>query len=196
MKTSRLQILAGLVVAAVVVIAIVENRPSAVRTAAVQHAKSSTATSSSSSTAREKLPIPEQIQTDSSNTVASVAASGQVTQDATSLSPDASDESITDPAIARAALSLVGVDPYAEQYWIASIFDENLSDQERVDLMEDLNEDGLSDPQHPGPEDLPLIMNRLQIIEDVAPYADEFMLEHLMEAYKDLLNMLAGEPVQ
>ena len=61
--------------------------------------------------------------------------------------------------------------------------------------MEDLNEDGLSDPQHPGPQDLPLIVNRIRIIEQLAPYADDFMLEHLGEADKDLRNMLAGQPV-
>jgi len=58
-----------------------------------------------------------------------------------------------------------------------------------------LNEDGLSDPKHPGPEDLPLIVNRLAIIEEIAPNADPFMQEHLGEAYKDLNNMLAGRPV-
>ncbi|HEX7618614.1 MAG TPA: hypothetical protein VF480_07840 [Verrucomicrobiae bacterium] len=102
---------------------------------------------------------------------------------------------LQDPT-ARAALSLVGADPDAEQYWAEAIFDPSLPDQEREDLMEDLNEDGLSDPQHPGPQDLPLIVNRIRIIEEIAPYADDFMLEHLGEADKDLRNMLAGQPVQ
>ena len=102
---------------------------------------------------------------------------------------------LQDP-VARAALSLVGADPDAEQYWTAAIFDPTLPDQEREDLMEDLNEDGLSDPQHPGPQDLPLIVNRIRIIEEIAPDADDFMLEHLWEADKDLRNMLAGQPVQ
>ena len=97
---------------------------------------------------------------------------------------------------ARVALGLVGADPDAEQYWEAAIFDPSLPDQEREDLMEDLNEDGLSDPQHPGPQDLPLIVNRIRIIEQLAPYADDFMLEHLGEAHKDLVNMLNGQPVQ
>ena len=55
---------------------------------------------------------------------------------------------------------------------------------------------GLSDPKHPGPEDLPVILNRLAIIEQLVPQADPFMLEHLGEAYKDLNNLLAGKPVQ
>ena len=99
--------------------------------------------------------------------------------------------------MARAALSLVGTgDPDAEAYWMDAIFDSSLSDHEREDLMEDLNEEGLSDPRHPGPQDLPLIVNRLAIIEQVAPYADPFMLEHLGEAYKDLFGMLNGRPPQ
>jgi hypothetical protein len=102
---------------------------------------------------------------------------------------------LQDPT-ARVALSLVGADPAAEQYWTAAIFDPSLPDQEREDLMEDLNEDGLSDPQRPGPQDLPLIVNRIRIIEQIAPYADDFMLEHLWEADKDLRNMLAGQPAQ
>ena len=104
-------------------------------------------------------------------------------------------EPIQDPD-ARAALGLVGVDPAAEAYWLSAISNPSLPDQEREDLMEDLNEDGLSDPKHPGPEDLPLIVNRLVIIEEIAPTADPFMQEHLGEAYKDLKNLLAGKPVQ
>jgi hypothetical protein len=101
---------------------------------------------------------------------------------------------LQDPA-ARVALSLVGADAEADQYWLAAIFDPTLPNQEREDLMEDLNEDGLSDPKHPGPEDVPLIVNRLQLIEEIAPFTDEFMQEHLGEAYKDLNNLLAGAPV-
>ena len=104
-------------------------------------------------------------------------------------------EPIQDPD-ARAALGLVGVDPNAEAYWTSAIFDTSLPDAEREDLMEDLNEDGLSDPKHPGPEDMPVILNRLALIEQLAPQADDFMLEHLGEAYKDLNNLLAGKPVQ
>lgn len=104
-------------------------------------------------------------------------------------------EEIQDPD-ARVALSLVGADPDAEQYWMGAIFDPSLPDKERADLMEDLNEEGLSNPQHPSPEDLVLIRNRLPPIEKALSDADEFMLPHLLEAYKDLNNLLAGQPVQ
>ena len=95
------------------------------------------------------------------------------------------------------ALSLVGVDPYAEDYWLASIFDPTLPDnEEREDLMEDLNEEGLSDPRHPTPEDMQVIANRIPAIEGAALIAlqrgDRFALEHLGEAYKDLWNLLYG----
>jgi hypothetical protein len=95
---------------------------------------------------------------------------------------------LQDPT-ARVAMSFVGADLHAEAYWLEAIFDSSLPEKEREDLMEDLNEDGLSDHKHPGPDDLPLIMNRLAIIEAVAPHADEFMLPHLWEAYKDLINL-------
>jgi hypothetical protein len=103
---------------------------------------------------------------------------------------------IQDPD-ARAALSLVGADPEAEQYWVAAINDPNLPANERKDLIEDLNEDGLSDPKHPGPQDLPLILNRLQLIEALGPYAmDQVNADAFQEAQKDLLAMLDGKPVQ
>ncbi|MEI7731177.1 MAG: hypothetical protein WCO56_16505 [Verrucomicrobiota bacterium] len=65
-----------------------------------------------------------------------------------------------------------------------------LSANERKDLIEDLNEDGLSDPKHPGPQDLPLILSRLALIETVAPNAmDDINAAAFAEAYKDLANM-------
>ncbi len=102
---------------------------------------------------------------------------------------------IQDPD-ARVALSFVGADPDAEQYWAAAINNPNLPAEERKDLIEDLNEDGLSDPKTPGPQDLPLIMSRIVLIEELAPYAmDQVNADAFAEAYKDLTNMLAGKPV-
>lgn len=104
-------------------------------------------------------------------------------------------ESRQDP-LARVAMSFVGADPDAEAYWLGAIYDPQLSNQEREDLMEDLNEEGLSNPRQPGPQDVPLIINRLAIIEEIAPYADSFMLEHLGEAYKDLAGLLNSRAPQ
>lgn len=97
-------------------------------------------------------------------------------------------EPLHDPA-ARIALRFVGADPLAEAYWLEAIHDSSLPAQEREDLIEDLNEDGLSDHKRPGLEDFPLIMNRIALIEEIVPTSDEFMLVHLEEAYKDLLNL-------
>ncbi len=101
-------------------------------------------------------------------------------------------EPIQDPD-ARAALSFVGADPAAEQYWMAAINNPNLPPNERKDLIEDLNEDGLSDPKHPDAQDLPLILNRIQLIEQLAPAAmDQVNAEAFQEAYKDLVNLASG----
>ncbi len=103
---------------------------------------------------------------------------------------------IQDPD-ARAALSFVGADSEAEAYWAAAINDPKLPANERKDLIEDLNEDGLSDAKHPGPQDLPLIVNRLLLIQELAPYAmDQVNADAFQEAQKDLLAMLDGRTVQ
>jgi hypothetical protein len=100
---------------------------------------------------------------------------------------------VQDPE-ARKALSFVGNDPDATAYWASAINDPNLPSEERKDLIEDLNEDGLSDPKHPGPQDLPLIMNRLQLIEELSPNSmDPVDAQAFAEAYKDLSGMLNGQ---
>jgi hypothetical protein len=99
--------------------------------------------------------------------------------------------------LARVALSFVGADPEAEAYWYAAIDDPDLPPQERQDLIEDLNEDGLTDPRHPAAEDLPLILGRLLLIEALAPYArDEVNADAFAEAHKDLVGLLNGQPPQ
>jgi hypothetical protein len=98
-------------------------------------------------------------------------------------------ELIRDP-LARIALSFVGADAQAELYWVEAINDPGLSGHERQDLIEDLNEDGISDPEHPRAEDLPLILSRLLLIEELAPWAmDEVNADAFQEAKKDLANM-------
>jgi hypothetical protein len=103
-------------------------------------------------------------------------------------------EEIQDPD-ARVALSLVGADPDAEEYWVAAINDASLPANERKDLIEDLNEDGLSDPKHPSPGDMRLIFNRLRLIQGLEAM-DQVNADALQEVNKDLKNLLAGQPVQ
>ena len=101
---------------------------------------------------------------------------------------------VQDPA-ARAALASVGEDPAAAEYWAEAINDASLPPEERKDLIEDLNEDGLSDPQHPGPADLPLIASRLELITELAPYSmDQVNADAFAEAYQDLVGLLSGRP--
>jgi len=116
--------------------------------------------------------------------VAQDSAQGQPSQQP----PKKPKKPLQDPA-AREALALVGRDEQAEQYWLGAIFNTNLPDSEREDLMEDLNEVGFPDLKKLTLSDLPLIESRLQIIESIRPNADAFMKKHLDEAYKDLTKM-------
>jgi len=99
--------------------------------------------------------------------------------------------------IARQALARVGADPAAEAVWLDAINDPARSAHERSDLIEDLNEDGFPDPHHVTGDDLPLIVSRLMLIEQLAPTAmDQTNADAFAEAYKDLVNMYARAAAQ
>lgn len=94
--------------------------------------------------------------------------------------------------IERQALALVGVDPLAEAVWLDAINSPEVSAHDRSDLIEDLNEEGFANPRRPTYEELPIILNRLAIIEQHAPFAmDDVNSAAFAEAYKDLVNMYA-----
>ncbi|MCA8950630.1 MAG: hypothetical protein KDE27_14095 [Planctomycetes bacterium] len=102
--------------------------------------------------------------------------------------------------LAFEAMQYVGVDPEAEKLWLRAIQDPNMPAETRADLIEDLNEQGYHDNDHPDASDLPLILARLRLIERLLPEAkDEVNRAAFEEAYKDLLEMyvrLGGkEPV-
>ena len=98
-------------------------------------------------------------------------------------------EPALDP-LARLSLRSVGADAESEAYWMSAINDPGLPANERKDLIEDLNQDGLSDPKHPSAQDRLLILNRIQLIEDLTPSAmDQVNASAFAEAYKDLLNL-------
>jgi hypothetical protein len=94
---------------------------------------------------------------------------------------------------ARAALAYVGADPAAERVWVQAINDTtNLAPNDRKNLIEDLNETGFDDPNNLTPADLPLINNRLDLIDALyQDAADDTNAAAFDEAYKDLLNMRA-----
>src|SRR5688500_9763782 len=92
----------------------------------------------------------------------------------------------------REALAFVGADPVAEAIWLGAINSPDVSAHDRSDLIEDLNEDGFTDPKNLTRDDLPLIVNRLELIEREGPYAmDDVNAAAFAEAYKDLVNMYA-----
>lgn len=95
------------------------------------------------------------------------------------------------PTLQRLALSLVGSDPEADLIWTTSINDPLLPANERKDLIEDLNENGFPDPKHVTLDDVPLILSRINLIEQLAPASmDDVNAAAFAEAYKDLVEML------
>jgi len=108
--------------------------------------------------------------------------------------PPGRDRAVADPW-ARVALASVGEDFEATDYWLGAINDPSVPAEERKDLIEDLNEDGFSDPKHPTAAELPLILNRLALLEAVASQAmDQVNADAMAEAYKDLVAMAQGQP--
>jgi hypothetical protein len=101
-----------------------------------------------------------------------------------------SDDLLVEEQRGRVALGLIGHNPEADEVWIQIINDPSLSAGARQNLIEDLNEDGLSDPRNPTLDDLPVIKYRIQLIEELEPYAmDEVNSDAFQEAHKDLVNM-------
>ena len=63
-----------------------------------------------------------------------------------------------------------------------------LSQSERQDLVDDLNEEGLPDPKHPTVEDLPLLLARLELLEEAElHFADRY---DFREPRNDLLQLI------
>lgn len=94
--------------------------------------------------------------------------------------------------IARTALGMVGADGEAEAVWVEAINDTGLTAKARKDLIEDLNEEGFEDLKNLTEGDVALILRRLALIEEVAPYAmDDVNAAAFEEAYVDLVKMLA-----
>jgi hypothetical protein len=104
------------------------------------------------------------------------------------------DPRLTDPArkepLARLALYYVGADPQANEFYQKAINNLDFSRGHRKNLIEDLNQDGFADTRNLTARDLPLIQNRITLIEQLAPSAtDPVNAAAFKEAYKDLLNM-------
>jgi hypothetical protein len=113
----------------------------------------------------------------------SVAVAAQAYQD-----PRVSDSGKKEP-LARLALSFVGADHQANEFYNRTINDPVMTPGHRKNLIEDLNEDGLNF-RNLTQADLPVIQNRLALIDQLAPGAmDKVNAAAFQEARKDLINM-------
>ena len=106
------------------------------------------------------------------------------------------DPRLTDPAkkepFARLALNFVGADAQANEFYQRAINDMTLTPSHRKNLIEDLNQDGFPDTKNLTARDLPLIQNRLALIDQLLPQAtDRDNIAAFYEARKDLVNMHA-----
>jgi len=113
----------------------------------------------------------------------------------TAAEPFEKDSQFDDPRVkerrARVALGMIGFDPDADEVWIQLINDPSVSAEARHDLIEDLNDDGFADPDNPTLDELPMIEYRIELIEDLLPYAmDKVNSDAFKEARKDLVNMV------
>jgi len=100
-----------------------------------------------------------------------------------------SDDPVVKEQRGRAALALIGHNPEADEVWIQTINDPSLSANARKNLIEDLNEDGLS-YRNLTRDDLPVIKYRIELVEGLRPYAmDKANADAFDEAHKDLVNM-------
>jgi hypothetical protein len=104
------------------------------------------------------------------------------------------DPRIRDPPerepLARVALNYVGADAQANEFYEKAINDPTLTASHRRNLIEDLNEDGFPDKRNITARDLPLIDNRIDIIDGLLPKAsDPVNIAAFAEAKKDLTNM-------
>ena len=120
---------------------------------------------------------------DSQNTVQAEPAAEPLEQDSRF------DDPVVKEQRGRAALALIGHNPEADEVWIQTINDPSLSANARKNLIEDLNEDGLS-YRNLTRDDLPVIQYRIELIEGLSPYAmDKVNADAFDEARKDLVNM-------
>ena len=96
--------------------------------------------------------------------------------------------------LARLALAFVGANPQAEQLFHTAVLDGALTPDARRNLIEDLNQDGLSSKRNLSPEDLALVTARYRLTQTYLQQdyvqGDRVLLEAFKEADKDLRNML------
>jgi hypothetical protein len=126
---------------------------------------------------------------------AALSQSDAKAQPKTAKKPSGSGKKVIQDPIAREALALAGVDPYAEAYWFDALDNSALSQSERQDLVDDLNEEGLADPKHPTVDDLPLLLARVELLEDAAAtYGDRYEFQEPYDDLAQLIRIALGSP--
>ncbi len=96
--------------------------------------------------------------------------------------------------LARVALSYVGANEQALDLFHTAVLDPALLPDQKRNLVEDLNEDGIANRKNPTPEDLQIIANRYALTQSYLQQDyvrnDRLLNEAFHEADKDLRNML------
>ncbi|MEK7951516.1 hypothetical protein [Luteolibacter soli] len=108
------------------------------------------------------------------------------------------DPRLTEPGakepLARLALSYVGANPQALELYHTALLDPSITPDQKHDLVEDLNQDGIIDRKNPTPDDLQVIAKRYELTQAYLqePYVqgDKTLNAAFHEADKDLRNML------
>jgi hypothetical protein len=104
--------------------------------------------------------------------------------------PDPTNEPVISVALARQALAWVGANADANAVWQQAIDDPTLPADSRKKLIEGLATEGFADPKNPTAPELPLIVSRLALIEQLAPDAiDDSNSAAFDSAYDNLLAM-------
>jgi len=97
-------------------------------------------------------------------------------------------------ALGRVALNFVGANDQALDLYHKAALDPQLKPDQRRQLVEDLNQDGLSNARNPTPEDLKIIANRYALTQTYLQQDyvknDKVLNAAFLEANKDLANML------
>ena len=118
----------------------------------------------------------------------SVPLAVQLYQDARVAGSDAKEP------LARLALAFVGANPQAGELFHTAVLDGALTPDARRNLIEDLNQDGLSSKKNLSPEDLALVTARYRLTQTYLQQdyvqGDRMLLAAFKEADKDLRNML------
>ena len=97
-------------------------------------------------------------------------------------------------ALGRLALNFVGANDQALELYHKITLDPSLKPDQRRQLVEDLNQDGLGNRRNPTPEDLKVIANRYALTQSYLQQDyvknDKTLNAAFLEANKDLGNML------